>query len=998
MGFLLRFWSIFDVATRRLLSQRGLAVATVLGLIAAVAIVMSIPLYTDAVYYKILQQELSRPAGEEEMPRPPFAFMFRYVGSLYGLKQWEDVEQVDTYLTNEAPSLLGIPNQLSVRYFRTDNFRLFPTDQLAYADVKDPLAWVNFAFASDFADHITLIEGALPAVASSDPEAPMEVLVTGAMAEEFGLQVGEEFMTFRRSEKEDGTQRQVQVPIRIAGIWTASNPNDPYWFYRQTVFDNQFFVPEESFFLRLVPSLDDEISQGLWYLVQDGSEVNSSDVGGLLGRIAKVQQQAASLLTNTRLEISPLEALVRYRRSSQVLNILLYAFSIPIIGLLLAFIGLVVGLSVGRQRNEIAVLRSRGATVFQVMGIAGLEALLLGAVALGVGMKLSELIAQTIGATRSFLNFSIGADLRVNITMATLRFGLAAVAITMFAQIVPSFGAARHTIVTYKREQARTTKAPWWQRMYLDVILLIPAIYGTYLLTQQGTISAPLTTTATGSNTGSPFENPLLFLIPALGALALTLLTLRLLPAIMAAFAWIASKTNSVGFLLATRYLARDPAFYSAPLVLLILTLGLSTFTASLAQTLDNHLFDQNYYAIGADGQLIELGGTQTIALDTSLDDGGNTAAATGAASGGDAAASGSGSGGSGMGNTGSGAPTEERWVFVPISEHLRVPEVEAATRVGDFGAGLQVQGKWQEARFMGIDRVDFPKVAFWRKDFAAANLGALMNALAVSPDGILLPRKFMRDNAIRVGDPIQVRASSYGQSANMTMRVAGDFEYWPGWYPTDEEEVTLAVGNLDYFFEQAGGELPYDVWIKTATGTDYDKLEDDLRGVDIMVLDWKSSRANIAKEQIRPERQGLFGVLSVGFLAAALLTVLGFFLYALFSFRRRFIELGTLRAIGLSPIQMTTFLAWELAFVIALGLLVGTIIGALISFVYIPYLQVGSDPKFMTPPYLVEIAWPAITRIYLLFVLMFVVALSVLAGLLLRMKIFQAIKLGETL
>ena len=68
-----------------------------------------------------------------------------------------------------------------------------------------------------------------------------------------------------------------------------------------------------------------------------------------------------------------------------------------------------------------------------------------------------------------------------------------------------------------------------------------------------------------------------------------------------------------------------------------------------------------------------------------------------------------------------------------------------------------------------------------------------------------------------------------------------------------------------------------------------------------------------------------------------------------------------------------------------------------MISSVYIPFLQVGSDAQSIAPPFLVEIAWPAILRIYLLFVVMFVVALSVLAVLLLRMKIFQAIKLGET-
>ncbi|MEZ4618117.1 MAG: FtsX-like permease family protein [Caldilineaceae bacterium] len=131
--------------------------------------------------------------------------------------------------------------------------------------------------------------------------------------------------------------------------------------------------------------------------------------------------------------------------------------------------------------------------------------------------------------------------------------------------------------------------------------------------------------------------------------------------------------------------------------------------------------------------------------------------------------------------------------------------------------------------------------------------------------------------------------------------------------------------------------------------------------------------------------------------MAAALLTVLGFLLYALFSFRRRFIELGTLRAMGLSPGQMTTFLAWELAFLILLGLLAGTFLGMLISEIFIPYLQVGADPQATTPPFQVQIAWEAIMRIYALFGGLFVVALSVLAALLLRMKIFQAIKLGET-
>ena len=80
-----------------------------------------------------------------------------------------------------------------------------------------------------------------------------------------------------------------------------------------------------------------------------------------------------------------------------------------------------------------------------------------------------------------------------------------------------------------------------------------------YLLQQQGSVL--MSGTAAG---GDIFDNPLLFLLPALAALALTLVVLRLLPLLMALIAWIAARTNSVGFLLATRYLARDPGFLPA--------------------------------------------------------------------------------------------------------------------------------------------------------------------------------------------------------------------------------------------------------------------------------------------------------------------------------------------------------------------------------------------------------------------------------------------------
>src|ERR1051326_1431349 len=99
MSALFRIWAIGVVATKRLFSQRGLALATVVGLVASVALTMSVPLYADAVYYRVLSGKLGLDNSTEtkaDTP-PPFAFLFRYLGSWDGSLQLENTQALDAY-------------------------------------------------------------------------------------------------------------------------------------------------------------------------------------------------------------------------------------------------------------------------------------------------------------------------------------------------------------------------------------------------------------------------------------------------------------------------------------------------------------------------------------------------------------------------------------------------------------------------------------------------------------------------------------------------------------------------------------------------------------------------------------------------------------------------------------------------------------------------------------------------------------------------------------
>ena len=189
-------------------------------------------------------------------------------------------------------------------------------------------------------------------------------------------------MLFRRIRSENGDSQRYQTPVKISGVWEPADLSSDVWFYNPSTLETLFVIPEQSYHNRVAPVYPRDVNLGLWYLVMDGSDVTSSDVGRLLVRGRRAEQKVSALMANSQLSISPLDALRRYQRASGLLTTLLYAFSVPIIGLLLAFISLVVGLAVARQRNEVAILRSRGATVGQVAGMSGLEALCLGFLAL----------------------------------------------------------------------------------------------------------------------------------------------------------------------------------------------------------------------------------------------------------------------------------------------------------------------------------------------------------------------------------------------------------------------------------------------------------------------------------------------------------------------------------------------------------------------------------------------------------------------------------------
>ncbi|NLG50681.1 MAG: ABC transporter permease [Chloroflexi bacterium] len=971
--------SVLLVAVKRLWNNKSLALCSVIGLTTTVALMSSIPLYADAANYKVFQEQLglgetaaSSEEGGAVARRPPFAFMYRYIGAWYGSVEIESFDPVDQYIREQVPWIIGLPVENTARYVRTDNFALFPSSEAQYLELRQPLGWTNIGFVSGIEDYVDFVEGQFPPDAQAGDEI-IDVMLSNSLASEWGVQTGETFIAFMRApapgpgEDPNAIRKPLQFTVRVVGIWAPKDITDQFWFYSPQALGKTLLISENSFRNRIATAMQQEVYTAIWYTVFDGDSVRTDDVPQFLGRINYANSHVSALLPNAVLDLSPEQALQNYRWTTFVMTIVLYVFSIPILGLVLYFISLIGGLIVERQRGEIAILKSRGTGDMQVFSIYALEGLVVGVIGFVLGMLVAKQVAIMMGNTVSFLAFGTRQALPVVITRRAILLGLLGVGMALVASLAPAMRASRLTIVTYKRDRARALERPFWQRYFLDILLFVPAAYGYYILKNRGTINV-----LQGQASGDPFNDPLLFLVPTITIFATSLLLVRLFPLIMELLARLSSYfLRSLSVVLAFRQLARVSKQYTGALLLLVLTLSLATFTASMARTLDQSLKDSMYYRYGADYQLVEMGeNPAAMGVNPAL---------------------------LGMGDEGGegAAETAGGWVFVPVSEHLKVPQIEAATRVGRYTVSANVGRGRVSGQLFGIDRMDFPQVGFFRRDFAPSQLGTLMNRLAIDDSALLVSPNFMADFSLNAGDKVDLTVSAYGEVRTVSFIIADVVRYFPTYYPSNDLNY-LFVANLDYLFNEMGGLFPYDVWIRTAEHVDPNEIQAELVNLDIRVLYIQDSRSAVVKEQAQPDRAGVFGILSVGFVAAALLTTLGVVLHSFIAFRRRFIEFGVLRAIGLSVSQMITFLGFEQFVLIGSGVTAGTAIGVWVSNLFIPFLQVGTDKYASIPPFVVLIAWDDVTSIYFVFGAILLLAVAGMIWLLARLKIFEAVKLGE--
>ena len=115
-------------------------------------------------------------------------------------------------------------------------------------------------------------------------------------------------------------------------------------------------------------------------------------------------------------------------------------------------------------------------------------------------------------------------------------------------------------------------------------------------------------------------------------------------------------------------------------------------------------------------------------------------------------------------------------------------------------------------------------------------------------------------------------------------------------------------------------------------------------------------------------ERVGIFGTLSVGFLATAVMALLGLLIYSYASLQERAYRLAVLNAVGLSRQQIMTQVVMEYAFLALFGALAGALIGLFAAQLFVPFFRFTGAKGIPLPPLIPIIAGGQLRSLAMIF------------------------------
>ena len=364
-----------------------------------------------------------------------------------------------------------------------------PRRPLANADV-DLVSRGYLQYLSNVEHHVEFTSGRAftDTVTDTEDGLHVEVLLGDTPANVFNLNVGDK-LEMRPSLGSDQA-----IIAEIVGIIEPSDENEDYWHQNANVFMEPapleeipdvgievdpeeppiaLFVTRQALLDSMGKAYPGSLVSSSWYIFVDKEPLKKIWPVELRARLDNLEGGMAVQMQGSAVFTGITSLLDRFERRSFFTSIpLLLLLTITVITVLY-YMSMMVSYLVQSREDDVALLRSRGVSMAQLVRLYAIEGLVITAVAVVIAPLLAMGIIAVSGKLPYFTDITNGSLLPVNWRWTPFLVAAAVGALSLAIYVVPSVIGARTGLIIHKLRSSRPPEVPFFQRYYLDVLVLI---------------------------------------------------------------------------------------------------------------------------------------------------------------------------------------------------------------------------------------------------------------------------------------------------------------------------------------------------------------------------------------------------------------------------------------------------------------------------------------------------------------------------------------------
>lgn len=956
--------ALWTMILRKMASTKWLQLNLWLGLTICVALFSSMPLYSEAILQRTLTKELQEIQHQSGAYPGLVRISTSVSSSEMDEKTIETISRADQFVET-IPARSGLEAMSFYQQRATHKMKVYGADA---SDQEKQIQKTTGSFRSlsDMEKRVKLIQGRMPI---DRQDGVYEALVSQKFLFAVKRGLGDELMMV--SPEADRSVFRV-IPV---GVIETDPAADPYLPYLPTEGENSFLIPFEQFEREFIIGGKARLTELEWRYALDYEQLTVEKTEQFTKAAADVKRYFRGKLGVEEVNIPATETVTSYQGKQSKLDLLMLSLYVPVMMMLAFYIFMSANLIIDRQKTEIAVLRSRGASRFQIMLIYVIEITILGISALAIGPILGVWFTKVLGASNGFLEFVQRSALEISLSSDAYKIAVIAVGGAVLLVLIPAFLATKVSIVSHKQQSARLGHTPFWHKAGIDILLVGISLYLLYNFNKR---QADLKRLALDSEL---FQvDPLIFLIPALFILGGGLLLLRVYPWLVRLIYHLGRKWWSPPLYSSLVQISRSSGQYVTINVFLIMTVATGIFSANAARTINDNMDSKIQYSVGTD--IVVTTKWESDALPPV-----NAASAA---------------------QTGSASAdfTESRRVqyteppFTPFEGLEGVESVAKVFRKKEARFSAGESGTSGKTELIGIHTQDFGNTAWMKNGLMDYPMNSYLNLIAPNPKAVLISNSLAEKAKLEPGDTIGVSWDGLNQ---VQFTVYGIINYWPSWNPLTssggtEGNVTdplLIVGHLKTIQNRLAVE-PYEVWLKLRDGMSSQGIYSQLEERKVPVTSLRDATQELIRSVNDPFRLAINGVMTLGFVISMLICFFGFLLFWTLTLAGRSLQYGVLRAMGMPFRQIIGMLISEQMLTSVAAVLMGVTIGNITSERFVPLFEMSFATTDQVPPFQITYQLSDYLQLYGIIGIMLIVGLTVISFRLSRTRIAEALRLGE--